>query len=266
MDIRDHRLVDTDVTMLDTPNKDGQINPEYLVIHYTAGRSGESSVSHFQDPAAQASAHLVIGREGKLWQLVPFNMKAWHAGISSWAGRDGVNNFSIGIELDNAGKLQKVGEQYQAWFGKFYPPSEVVEGRHKSESTSAYWHVFTEQQMTILLPIARLLVDRYKLKDIVGHDDVAPGRKIDPGPAFPMRSFCASVLGREQDAEDLYRVIPARLNIRSGPGSGFAAVAAPLTADTRLKLLEMQSLWARVLLTDGSQIEGWVRNSFIQKI
>jgi uncharacterized protein YgiM (DUF1202 family) len=61
-------------------------------------------------------------------------------------------------------------------------------------------------------------------------------------------------------------VTAPHLNIRSGPGAGFAAVAAPLTTDTRLKLLEMQSLWARVLLTDGSQVEGWVRNSFIEKI
>lgn len=266
MNIKEHRLADTDVTMLDTPNKGGQIVPEYLVIHYTAGSSGESSVTHFQDSSAQASAHLVIGRDGRVWQLAPFNVKTWHAGISSWAGRDGVNNFSIGIELDNAGKLQKVGEQYQAWFGKFYPSSEVVEAQHKNEPSPGYWHVFTELQISRLLPIARLLVDQYRLKDIIGHEDIAPGRKVDPGPAFPMRSFCASVHGREQDVEDIYRVTAPHLNIRSGPGAGFAAVAAPLTTDTRLKLLEMQSLWARVLLTDGSQVEGWVRNSFIEKI
>ena len=100
-----------DIEIGDSPNQGGPIVPEYLVIHYTAGRSGASSARHFLDPEAKASAHIVLDRSGKIWQLVPFRRKAWHAGISAWAGRHGLNGFSIGIEIDNAGKLTKVGSQ-----------------------------------------------------------------------------------------------------------------------------------------------------------
>lgn len=250
----------------DTPNKDGIIVPDYLIVHYTAGSDAESSVSHFQDESAKASAHLVIGRDGRVWQLVPFNMKAWHAGVSSWGGRDGVNSFSIGIELDNAGKLQKVGDEYQAWFGKRYPVSEILWARHRNESEDACWHVYTQPQIARLLDLAKLLVAQYGLKDILGHDDIAPGRKVDPGPAFPMESFRASVLGRKADAQDFYRVTPSLLNVRSGPGAQYQTAAPPLPAGAQVQLVEMQLLWAKILLTDGSQTDGWVRNSFIQKI
>jgi N-acetylmuramoyl-L-alanine amidase len=266
MKIQNHFLDGEGVIRTDTPNKGGTIVPEYLIVHYTAGSDAESSVAHFRDETSNASAHLVIGRDGRAWQLVPFNVKAWHAGVSSWGGREGMNNFSIGIELDNAGLLQKVGEEYQAWFGKRYPVSEIVWARHKNETEMACWHVFTQAQITLLLDLAKLLVAHYGLKDILGHDDIAPKRKLDPGPAFPMESFRAAVLGRKEDAQGVYRVTPSLLNVRSGPGAQFQTVAPPLPTGAQVQLLQMQSLWAKVLLTDGSQIEGWVRNSFIQKL
>ena len=111
MEVRDHWLFGENVVLEETSNMGGGITPEYLVMHFTAGRSAESSVTHFKDPSVQVSAHVVIGREGGIWQVVPFNRKAWHAGQSAWAGREGLNGFSIGIEFDNAGKLTKVGEK-----------------------------------------------------------------------------------------------------------------------------------------------------------
>lgn len=266
MEIRNHVLEGEGAVRVDTPNKGSGITPEYLIIHYTAGSSPDGAVSHFQDATAKASAHLVIGRDGRVWQLVPFNTMAWHAGASSWAGRDGLNGFSIGIELDNAGKLQRVGDEYQAWFGKRYPASEIVWARHKNESDEASWHAYTQPQVARLLDLASLLVAQYGLKDILGHDDIAPGRKVDPGPAFPMESFRASVLGRRDDPEDAWRVVPSLLNVRSGPGTQFSTVMSPLAAGARVDLVEMQSTWAKVRLTDGSLAEGWVRNSFIQRM
>src|SRR5262245_13438472 len=112
MEISKHTLAGPGVTALETPNKEGVIAPEYLVVHFTAGRSAQASVDWLCNPAARASAHVVIGRDGKICQLVPFNLKAWHAGVSAWAGRTGLNSCSIGVELDNAGKLQKVGNRY----------------------------------------------------------------------------------------------------------------------------------------------------------
>ena len=263
MHIEDHRLMDANAASAPSPNQGGPIAPEYLVIHYTAGASTQGSVAHFLDVQAKASAHLVIGRDGSITQLVPFNRQAWHAGVSTWAGRSGVNNFSIGIELDNAGKLVKAGDAYQAWFGKRYPGSEVIQARHKNEQQDAYWQVYTEPQISTLIEVARVLMQGYGLKDVIGHEDIAPGRKTDPGPAFPMQSFKAFVMGRQDCDAPLCKVSVQLLNIRSGPGSQFETVAPALTLGTPLRLLEMRDLWANVALADGSGVQGWVRNTFI---
>ncbi len=132
MKILRHRLVADDgepLPFVRSPNSDGPMVPEYLVIHYTAGSSARSSLDWFSNSAARASAHLVIGRDGAITQLVPFDRVAWHAGRSSWQGRDGLNRFSVGIELDNAGKLVRVGATWRAWFGRDYPDPEVIQGR-----------------------------------------------------------------------------------------------------------------------------------------
>jgi N-acetylmuramoyl-L-alanine amidase len=220
-------------------------------------------VEHFKSASAGASAHVVIDRSGKLWQVVPFNRAAWHAGVSAWGGRQFLNGFSIGIELDNAGKLQQVGTRYQAWFGAFYEQAEVVRARHKFEDVDAFWHAYTEAQITALLELSHLLVSTYSLKDVVGHDDIAPTRKVDPGPAFPMNSFRSALFGRAGERGVEYRVNTPLLNVRSGPGSQFALAGEPLTAGARLSVLEMRDLWAHVLLLERAQTDGWVRNSFI---
>lgn len=253
-----------EVVISESPNHGGRIVPEYLVIHYTAGRSGQSSVNHFMNPQAKASAHIVLDRTGKIWQLVPFRVRAWHAGVSAWAGRHGLNDFSIGIEIDNAGRLQKIGDKYQAWFGGSFTEDQVIHARHKNEQSEFPWHAYTEVQLNALMKLSQLLVERYQLKDVVGHDDIAPGRKADPGPAFAMNSFRSSLFGRGElvTAEAEYVVSVPALNLRGGPGTEFP-VLKTLTAQTRLSLLEMRSLWAKVVLLEGSQTEGWVRNSFV---
>ena len=75
-----------------------------IILHYTAGVSAQSSPRYLARPDVKASAHLVIGRLGKIIQLVSFDVEAWHAGQSSYAGRTCLNRFSIGIELDNLGR------------------------------------------------------------------------------------------------------------------------------------------------------------------
>lgn len=266
MEIRDHWLFGGNASTSETPNMGGAITPEYLVIHFTAGRSAQSAIDHFRDPSAQVSAHVVIGRQGEICQVVPFNRKAWHAGQSAWAGRQGLNGFSIGIEFDNAGKLTKIGETYQAWFGGSYAESEIVQARHKNEQDLSYWHAFTEKQVSTGLDLAKLLIRSYGLRDILGHDDIAPGRKVDPGPAFPMRSFRSYLFGRGDDELPQYEVTAGLLNVRAGPGTEFATVMPPISRGTRLSLHEMQAYWARVMLSDGTKQEGWVNNVFIKPV
>lgn len=181
-------------------NGPGSIRPTYLIMHYTAGLSLGGSVSWMQNPASQASAHLVIGRDGEVVQMVEFNRRAWHAGRSAWADLTDMNTHAIGIELDNAGKLQRRAD------GNFYfvaqsgekkmNPGEVVLATHPDEGIEAAWHSYTPAQLGSAVAVAQALHAHFGFIDVLGHDDVSPKRKIDPGPAFPMLGFRSQVLGR----------------------------------------------------------------------
>lgn len=115
-------------------------------------------------PHLRVSAHVLIRRDGRVVQYVPFSSRAWHAGVSSWNGRECCNDFSIGIEL---------------------------EGTDDSS--------FSDAQYSSLNQLVNVLAVRYPITDVVGHSDIAPGRKTDPGPFFDWLrlSFCGgAVVGR----------------------------------------------------------------------
>ena len=97
----------------------------------------------------RVSAHFLIRRTGELLQFVPCTKRAWHAGVSSWCGRSGCNDFSIGIELEGADDVP-----------------------------------YTDAQYRVLAELARALRSAYPISDIAGHCDIAPTRKTDPGPSF----------------------------------------------------------------------------------
>jgi N-acetylmuramoyl-L-alanine amidase len=194
--IENHRLIGDGVTFRATPNHGGALKPRYLVFHYTAGRSAESSIESLCTRKAQgnASAHLVLARDGRIVQLAPFNVVTWHAGVSQWHGLVGLNQRSIGIEMDNAGWMNVVGDKFVAWFGKEYRASEVVLAEHKHGGGARHWHVYTEVQLERALELAELLVAHYQLEDVLGHEDIARGRKQDPGPAFPLAAIASRAL------------------------------------------------------------------------
>lgn len=267
--IKQHRLHRDDgapVRFEPSPNSGGKVQHKYLVMHYTAGRDAESAVRTLVNPATKASAHLVIGRGGELAQLVPFNRIAWHAGQSRWLGLQGLNHYSIGIELDNAGRLERQGGRWLSWFGKEYPEQDVHEATHKNETRPAGWHIFTEAQLGVAVEVSRLLARHYGLVDVLGHDDIAPGRKSDPGPAFPMASFRSAVIGREADDDEIYQAT-ANLNIRVGPGLHYAKlVDDALPKGTRLSLQRREGSWCLVdvLDDDGQPVRtGWVHGNYI---
>jgi N-acetylmuramoyl-L-alanine amidase len=160
----------------------------FLVIHYTAGATAKSSIDWWRKPAAKgASAHIVIDRDGTIYQCRPFDRTAGHAGASQWVDpRTGVryrmlNQCSIGIELANAGDSDALRE----WFSKLPP----VVDRHKFGGPIKSWERYPEEQLAACRAVAAALVVRYNLDDVVGHEDIAPDRKVDPGPAFPMGDF-----------------------------------------------------------------------------
>lgn len=263
-----HRLVGDQVSFRATPNHGGALKARYLVMHYTAGRSAASSVESLctQKPSGNSSAHVVLGRDGSIVQLAPFNVVTWHAGVSQWNGVVGLNTCSIGIEMDNAGLLKRVGPHYQAWFGAIYPDDQVLVAEHKYGGGVQPWHAYTEVQIERAVELAELLVSHYKLEDVLGHEDIARGRKTDPGPAFPLESVKGRAMGREQDEPPHYTVAASSLNIRQAPDASAAIAAPPLKAGTELRLLTALDRWSKVEVVGKPDVEGWVSNSFIKAI
>lgn len=266
LSIEDHRLLGDTVSFRKTPNTGGSLAPRYLVFHYTAGKSAQGAIDRLTNPESKASAHLVVARDGTITQLAPFNVKTWHAGISHWDGFSGLNGYAIGIEMDNAGPLKKVGNRYQAWFGTMYGPNNVIFAKHRLDDEPRWWHAYTEVQIQQALELAQLLVRHYSLKDVIGHEDIAPDRKRDPGPAFPLEHIRASALGRQDEERTRYIVTASTLNVRSGPGAEYSLVAKPLKKGTVVVLLDKRDRWYKVELEKNGDIEGWVHNRFLKEI
>ena len=199
MKIRNHRLEGEGegVEYRESPNQgepyaEGALDT--IIVHYTAGANAESAIRTLSDTERRVSAHLVVGRDGAVTQLVPFDTVAWHAGQSRWGEREGFNQYSIGIEIDNAGQLEEQDGKLVSWFGREYPEEEVVWGVHRNQMQPTPWHRFTEVQVRVVEEICRLLVAEYEIRHILGHEEIAPQRKIDPGPAFPLDELRARLL------------------------------------------------------------------------
>jgi len=159
------------------------------VIHFTSGASAGSSIDFWGTPEAKgACAHLVIDRDGTIYQCRPFNRIANHAGVSQWTDPktgirySGLNSCSIGIELANA------GDSNVAWARK-QPGYSTLRAVHRNGDKATEWEVYPAAQLAACEAVSKLLVARYRLDDVTGHDCIAPSRKTDPGPAFPMQAL-----------------------------------------------------------------------------
>lgn len=219
------------VRQMPSPNHSGTFRqrPAMLVMHYTAGGSAEGSASWLANPQASASAHLVIGRDGRVIQGVSLDHRAWHAGRSTWRGLSGLNSYAIGIELANWGPL---GTDSAA---------PHVEAAHKHGGSVRCWEIYPDAQIAAAEAVARAIATYHPIAEIVGHDDIAPGRKLDPGPAFDMAAFRAAVLGTGKPS----RVTASRLNVRAGPGVSYPVIAS-LTRGTPVTIEEARGAWLRI--------------------
>lgn len=143
---------------------DGPI--DILVLHYTGMQNAAAALDRLTDPKAEVSAHYLIDEDGTVYALVDEGNRAWHAGVSSWRGHQKINARSIGIELVNPGHE----------FG--YRP-------------------FPAAQMAALVPLARGILARHPIppRNVVGHSDVAPLRKEDPGELFDWAALAAQGIG-----------------------------------------------------------------------
>ena len=137
-----------------------------IIIHYTGMQSERESIARLCNPRSKVSSHFVINQNGKIYRLVQDNQIAWHAGKSCWAQYKNLNKNSIGIELVNKG--------------------------HQFGYTN-----FKKKQLSSLTKICKSLIKKYKIKkkNVIGHSDVSPLRKIDPGEKFPWRQLANNKIG-----------------------------------------------------------------------
>ncbi|MEQ1955355.1 N-acetylmuramoyl-L-alanine amidase [Mesorhizobium yinganensis] len=271
-----HRLVGNDNRQMaydETPNGGGGLYggvPRFLIIHYTAGASGSGTVSWFNNPAAKASAHLVVDHNGAITQMMSFDRIAWHAGRSSWKGVDGLNSHSVGIEIANWGLLHGAHGAWRSWTGTIVPDSRVVLRRHKNFEPSRInaWEIFDEDQIDATVAAAAAIVSRYGIpeENVLGHDDIAPIRKQDPGPAFDLNAFRAKVFGRAEDFGTTMRVHSATgLNLRKGPGTTFAAIVS-LPDGTLVAPMGSDGGWVEVTTLNAvgqHDKTGWVHGNWL---
>lgn len=227
MKVRDHKLVGDDnklVPFEGTNNQGGKLTgnkPRFLVMHYTAGGTASGAISWFKNPSAKASAHLVVDHDGSITQMIHFDRVGWHAGESRWKNVKGVNSHSVGIEVVNWGKLSRSGTGgWVSRTGKPIPAERVVIEAHKhAPDKEVGWEIFDEPQIMASVKAAKAIVAEYGIEpwDLIGHDDVSPIRKVDPGPAFDIDAFRSLVFGRAEDDWDdvLYKVRSSNgLNLR----------------------------------------------------
>lgn len=181
---------------LPSRNHGGTMLPALVVMHFTATTTRARAIDILTDPGrpeGRVSAHLVIDRDGRIDQLLPFTTVAWHAGVSRWGDRTGLNACSVGIELVNAGSVTRVpdGPGWLADDGTALPPGcPVAEATHRLEAAARFWEGFPPAQITVTQRIVGILAATYPIEAVVGHDDIAPDRKRDPGPLFPWPLPC----------------------------------------------------------------------------
>lgn len=152
-----------DIIWTPSPNFNERAHPiSMLVLHYTGMQSGPEAIERMTSTDAGVSAHYCLEEDGTILQMVDEDYRAWHAGVSRWRGMEDINSRSIGIEIVNPG---------HEWG---YRP-------------------FTEEQMSSLLPLCAEIVRTYHIepRNVVGHSDIAPARKDDPGELFDWHALAS---------------------------------------------------------------------------
>jgi N-acetylmuramoyl-L-alanine amidase len=173
-----------------------------LVLHYTGMVDGPTAIARLLDPASEVSAHYVVNEDGTVMRLVPEERRAWHAGRSRWQGEDDLNSRSVGIEIVNGGHE----------FG--LPP-------------------YPDAQSGAVIMLAREIVERWAIPPsrIVGHSDIAPDRKEDPGERFPWSRLAAAGVGVWPSQIEIDAALAAARPTNSDPRQDLRAIGYAIAED-----------------------------------
>lgn len=158
------------LTVIDRPSPSHDARrfgpPDHLVLHYTGMPTGAAALDRLTDPESKVSAHYLVEEDGRLFRLVEESERAWHAGVAFWRGQDDLNSRSIGIEIVNPGHE----------FG---------------------YRGFPEPQIAAVIALCHDILTRHHIPpvNILGHSDIAPWRKQDPGELFPWQQLAEAGIG-----------------------------------------------------------------------
>ena len=153
-----------------SPNFDERTLPiSLLILHYTGMETGGAALERMCGPDAKVSAHYMIEEDGQIFQLVKEDKRAWHAGVSEWQGETNINSNSIGIE--------------------------IVNGGHDYLNEDGSLPDFPDVQINAVIALSKDIMKRHGDLTVLGHSDIAPARKIDPGENFPWQGLAAAGIG-----------------------------------------------------------------------
>ena len=177
----------------------GSTGVKLIVLHYTGMATAEQALVRLTDQTSQVSAHYVIVDDGAIYRLVAEDRRAWHAGVSYWRGLRDINSVSIGIEITNP------GHEYG-------------------------YRAFPQSQIDAVITLVRDIMTRHALDAaaVVGHSDIAPGRKIDPGELFPWQALAREGIGMWPTLSGTKHLITADQAMKQLSMIGYAT---PLSSD-----------------------------------
>ena len=157
---------------------------KFIIFHYTGIKKESKAIKKLTDQKSKVSSHYFIKKNGEILTLVPDLYTAWHAGVSSWKKYKLLNKYSIGIEISNPG--------------------------HNYNYTK-----FSNKQIISICKLCKFLINKYKIKStfILGHSDIAPGRKIDPGEKFPWKFLSKKKIGYWHDLKQNYLLNKRNLEV-----------------------------------------------------
>jgi len=166
-----------------SPNFDERTLPiSLLILHYTGMESGAAALERMRDAQAKVSAHYMVSEDGTTVQLVDEAKRAWHAGVSEWQGESNINSASIGIE--------------------------IVNGGHDYPGNDGTLPAYPDLQINAVIALCKDIMTRHGALEVLGHSDIAPARKIDPGEHFPWAGLAAAGLGfLPENISDDHRVL-----------------------------------------------------------
>lgn len=256
------------VPQVPTKNRGGVIKAIAIVCHDTAsGLKPDGDIDWLARSSPNSSAHVVIARDGKITQLAPMNIKTWHAGQSKWKGRELCNGFTLGLEIDNPGRLVRISDGIYkgvTTIDTIAVPSLRVTFAKTPQHGEGFWLAYSDAQIEAVTQLCRALVTAYpSIKEIITHWLISPGRKMDTNPLFPLEQIRDRVLGGA-DPEPVKKadkkiaapiadatVAAADLNLRSLPGMD-GKVLASLKKNVRIDVQAKSGEWLQVMVVDGT--------------